>query len=214
MDLRNAIDHTVLNPEAGRTQIVRLCEETLEHRFASACLHPHWVKEMARRFPALKLCTVINFPLGLSLDPLHEAERAVLAGASELDIVVNPALVMEGEWEAIEEELASFRRIFAEITLKLIIESCQRTDAEIIQLTELCSGVGFDFIKTSTGFAREGASLHAVELMAKHAQGDLKVKASGGIKSLAQAEAMLKAGASRIGTSSGIEILREFEARA
>lgn len=207
MNLASSIDHTVLKPDATRAEVIKVCEETLEFGFASACIQPFWVAAMAERFPALRLCTVINFPHGMSINGLYEAERAALAGAVELDIVVNPALVAERAWDVISEELGSYRRIFPELTLKLIIESCQRTDSEIVRLTELCSDSGFQFIKTSTGFAREGATLHAVELMARHATKGLKIKASGGIKTKVQAEEFLQAGASRIGTSSGTSMI-------
>jgi deoxyribose-phosphate aldolase len=213
MNLSTFIDHTLLAPTADEEQVVEICQETKRLGFASACLHPFWIAPMASRFPDTRLCTVIAFPLGLQTTGLYEAERAVLAGALELDIVVNPALVSRADWLLIEEDLLRYRRIFAEITLKLIIESCQRSDEEIIRLTELCSDTGFDFIKTSTGFAREGASLHAVALMKTHARAGLRIKASGGIKTLDQALAMIKAGAARVGTSSGASILAEWDAR-
>lgn len=211
MDFPSTIDHTLLRPEASRAEIVKVCEETLEFGFASACLHPFWVKPMAERFPSLNICTVINFPLGLHTVVLQEAERAVIEGARELDIVVNPVHVMESNWDAIEEDLKSYRKIFQEIKLKLIVESSNRSDDEIIKLTEICSFTGFDFIKTSTGFAKEGASVRAVSLMAKHAKDGLYVKASGGIRTLADAWSMINAGAVRIGTSNGVALYQEYE---
>lgn len=207
MKLSAYIDHTVLKPDASRAEVTKICEETLEHGFASACLNPFWVGPMKELFPSLRICTVINFPHGMGVVGMHEAERAVLAGALELDIVINSALVRERSWDQIREELSSYRRIYPELTLKLIIESCNRSDLEIVQLTEICSEVGFDFIKTSTGFAREGASLHAVRLMAKHLSHGLGIKASGGIKTRQDAEEFIRAGATRIGTSSGISII-------
>ncbi|RZK35184.1 MAG: deoxyribose-phosphate aldolase [Hymenobacter sp.] len=182
MNLRPYIDHTILSPIATRTQVAAICKESKDYGFASACLHPYWVAPMASQFPDTRICTVIAFPLGLQTTGLHEAERAVLAGAKELDIVVNPVQVSEANWRAIEDDLSAYRRIFAEITLKLIIESCDRSDDEIIHLTKICSETGFDYIKTSTGFGKGGATIQVVTLMQKHAQKTLKIKASGGIK--------------------------------
>ncbi|RYZ75279.1 MAG: hypothetical protein EOP04_33530 [Proteobacteria bacterium] len=121
MNLSTHIDHTILSPTAKRSQVEAICKETQTYGFASACIHPYWVAPMAAQFPNTRLCTVIAFPLGLQTTGQHEAERAVLAGAKELDIVVNPVQVSEANWKAIEDDLSTYRRIFSEITLKLII---------------------------------------------------------------------------------------------
>ncbi len=209
--LASMIDHTALAVETSRADILRLCEDVRREGFASACLHPFWLKEMAPLFPDIRLCTVIGFPLGLTTTKLYEAQKAAEQGAVELDIVINHAWVMEEDWQSIREELNSFRHIFPELGLKLIIETCRLTDAQIITLTRLTRDAGFDWIKTSTGFAAAGATVESVRLMKQHAGEKMEVKASGGIKSLATALAMIEAGATRIGTSSGLLILNEWE---
>jgi deoxyribose-phosphate aldolase len=210
------IDHTLLNVEASRAEIEQLCRDAEAENFASVCIHPYWLEEMVPRFPRVKFCTVIAFPLGMQTSEvkMHEAQKAVQAGAVELDIVINHALVAAKNWSAIREELQSFRHIFPEIGLKLIIETCRLNEQEIIQLSELTAQAGFDWIKTSTGFAASGANVKDVALMKAHSGTQMQVKASGGIRNLASTEAMLEAGARRIGTSAGLTILKEFDARA
>ena len=205
------IDHTALAVETPRLDILRLCEEVRSEGFASACIHPYWLKEMAPRFSDIRLCTVIGFPLGMQTIKLYEAQKAAEDGAVELDIVLNHAWVMDGQWASIAEELSSFRHVFPEITLKLIIETCRLSPEQIIKLTALASEASFDWIKTSTGFAASGATVEAVRLMKKHCKDGMQVKASGGIRSLESTLAMIEAGATRIGSSSGLAILKEFE---
>ncbi|RYZ82008.1 MAG: deoxyribose-phosphate aldolase [Proteobacteria bacterium] len=211
MNLAATIDHTNLSPATKRSQIEAICQETETYGFASACIHPYWVAPMAKQFPNTRLCTVINFPLGLQTTGHHEAERAVLAGAKELDIVANPAKISEANWKALEDELNTYRQVFSEITLKLIIESCDRSSEEIIQLTKICGETGFDYIKTSTGWGKEGATIEAITLIKTHAPKHLKIKASGGIKTAEQTLEMIKAGAHRIGTSNAIKIMEGCE---
>ena len=212
-NLASMIDHTVLGVETPRQDIVRLCGEVQREGFASACIHPFWVKEMAPQFPDIRLCTVIGFPLGMSTIKLYEAQKAAESGAVELDIVVNHAWVMDENWKSIAEELSSFRHVFPEVTLKLILETCRLTDEQIIKLSSLASSASFDWIKTSTGFAASGATFEVVRLMKSQCKGGMQVKASGGIRNLESTLAMIEAGASRIGTSSGLAILKEFEVK-
>ncbi|RYZ58861.1 MAG: deoxyribose-phosphate aldolase [Proteobacteria bacterium] len=207
------IDHTLLHVEAGEKEIEQLCRDAQRENFASVCIHPYWLEVMAPRFPHVRFCTVIGFPLGMQTVKLHEAQHAVQAGAVELDIVVNHAFIVAKNWKAISEELESFRHIFPEIGLKFIIETCRLQDEETVKLTELASHAGFDWIKTSTGFAASGARVEDVALMKAHAGSRMQVKASGGIRNLKAAEEMIVAGARRIGTSAGLQILAEFDAR-
>lgn len=208
------IDHTLLNVEGSEAAIEQLCRDAERENFASVCIHPYWLERMAPRFPRVRFCTVIGFPLGMHTAEvkMHEAQRAVQAGAVELDIVLNHALVLAKDWAIIADELKSFRHIFPEIGLKLIIETCRLQEDEISKVTELAAAAGFDWIKTSTGFAAGGASAKDVALMKARAGAKMQVKASGGIRNLKAAEEMITAGARRIGTSAGLTILAEFDA--
>lgn len=210
-DLASTIDHTILRVDATRADIEKLGREALSYRFASVCIHPYWLPFLREKFPDLRLCTVIGFPLGLQNVKLEEARDAVAKGADELDIVVNHVQVMEGDWPAIGRELSAFRREFPQQTLKFIIESGRLNDTQIAALSRLAAETRFDFVKTSTGFAEKGATLDAVRLMKANVSGETKVKASGGIRDWPTAKAMIEAGADRIGTSSGLSIMKDAQ---
>jgi deoxyribose-phosphate aldolase len=208
------IDHTLLAVEGSEAAVEQLCREAEAEGFASVCIHPYWLELMQPRFPRVKFCTVIGFPLGMQSRDVkfYEAQKAVEAGALELDIVINHALVMGQKWQELSDELKTYRRLFPEIGLKLIIESCRLKEDEIIKLCEISRLAGFDWIKTSTGFAASGATTKDVAVMKAHAGQRMAVKASGGIRNLKSAQEMIAAGAGRIGTSAGMTILAEFEA--
>ncbi|MBO6762906.1 MAG: deoxyribose-phosphate aldolase, partial [Roseivirga sp.] len=189
--------------------------EAKEHRFLGVCVPPFWVKKTARELADtdIQLVTVIGFPLGYNQTEVKELEikQAIEQGANELDIVMNISAFKDGmPWVKIE--LAKCAHIIHEAgcLMKVIIETAYLTDEEIIKATKLCSEAGTDFVKTSTGFAGAGAKVEHIKLMRENAPSNVGIKASGGIKTLADAQAMINAGADRLGTSSGVEIMQQY----
>lgn len=211
VQLAAKIDHTILKVDATRDEIARLGREALDFGFASVCVHPYWLPFLRGMYPGLRLCTVIGFPLGLQTVKLLEARDAVVNGADELDVVVNHVQIAEADWAGLEHELKAFRGSFPGQTLKLILETCRLTDEQIVRVCQIASSAMFDFVKTSTGFAEHGATLETVRLMKDSVAGETLVKASGGIKDWPTARAMIDAGADRIGTSSGLAIVKAAE---
>ncbi|KKS79111.1 MAG: Deoxyribose-phosphate aldolase [Candidatus Beckwithbacteria bacterium GW2011_GWA2_43_10] len=201
MDLNSLIDHTLLKPTATKQDIIKLCAEAKAYGFWSVCVNPVWVK-LARK-QGVRVCSVIGFPLGANTLAIKTAEikQAVADGADELDIVINQA------GNILEEVRLAVKAAEGKI-VKIIIETCYLTDKEKISAAKLVKAGGADFVKTSTGFGSAGATVEDIRLLRKIVGSDFGVKASGGIKTREQAEAMIKAGANRIGTSSGIEICR------
>lgn len=214
MNIAELIDHTYLKPAGGRNEIIRLCREAREHAFASVCVNPAEVSACARilRSYAVKVCTVIDFPLGASTlrSRCFEAMDAIQAGADELDVVVNQRLLKHSP-SACEAELLQWvrtcRTMRSDVTLKLILECCNLTRREIIRGCEIAKRVGFDFVKTSTGFGPGGATLSDVRLMRRTVGPNMGVKAAGGIRDRETALAMIEAGADRIGTSAGVKMV-------
>lgn len=208
-----AIDHTFLKPAGDRDAVRRLCDEAKEAGFASVCVNPCEVAACARRLrgSAVKVCTVIGFPLGQNTMRVKcfEALDAIQAGADELDLVVNQRLLKYSP-KACEAELLQWvrtcRTLRSDVVLKLILECCNLTKAEIARGCRIARKVGFDFVKTSTGFASGGATAGDVALMRRTVGKSMGVKAAGGIRDRETAEAMLAAGATRIGTSAGVKI--------
>ncbi len=213
MDYAPLIDHTLLKPEATRTQIRRLCQEAREHKFCSVCVPPYYVPQAAKELSgsSVKVCTVVGFPLGYSPTAVKAAETkwALEHGAQEIDMVMNVAAAKSGEWDAVESDI----KLLAEIChksgaiLKVILETCLLTEAEKEEACRRAWAAGADFVKTSTGFSSGGATVADVALMRKIVGQNLGVKASGGIKDAAVAKAMVEAGATRLGTSSGVAIV-------
>ena len=199
MDLNSLIDHTLLKPTATKQDIIKLCAEAKSYGFWSVCVNPVWVK-LARK-QGVRVCSVIGFPLGANTLAIKvaEAKQAVADGADELDIVINQA------GNILEEVRLAVKAAEGKI-VKIIIETCYLTDKEKISAAKLVKAGGADFVKTSTGFGPSGATVEDVKLLRKVVGPDFGVKASGGIKTREQALAMVKAGANRLGTSSGIEI--------
>lgn len=213
------IDHTALKPETTRADVERLCLETVEHGFAAACVAPAWAAAAAGvlRGSASRVCAVIGFPHGNSLSEskAHEARRAVEAGARELDMVIAVGFLKGGERDAvradIEAVVAEARRAGA--LVKVILETSLLTDEEKALGCRLAEEAGADFVKTSTGFGPGGATVEDTRLLAGAVGGRLGVKAAGGIRTLDFALALIEAGATRLGCSRSVELLREFEAR-
>ena len=210
-ELASYIDHTLLKPEASREQIRAVCEEAKQYHFASVCVNPCWVPLIAEELKGsgVSVCCVIGFPLGASLSSVKafEAREAVAAGAQEIDMVINIGAVKSGDWELVREDIAAVNAAKGTAKLKVIIETCLLTDEEKVRVCQIAKEVGADFVKTSTGFSTGGATVHDVELMRKTVGPEMGVKASGGIRTLADALAMIEAGASRLGASAGVKII-------
>lgn len=216
MSIAKYIDHTLLAPDAAKSTIEKLCKEASEYKFASVCVNSCWVSLAADllKDSSVKVCTVVGFPLGAmdTVSKAYEAAKAVENGADEVDMVINIGYLKSGMLDAVLEDIVAVRKATEGKLLKVIIETCLLTDDEKRTACELSEKAGADFVKTSTGFSKGGATLHDVELM-KSVVGDrLGVKASGGVRDYATAKAMIDAGATRIGASAGIAIVREENA--
>lgn len=209
--LASKIDHTVLSAAATRADIKKLCAEAKEYGFASVCVNPCHVAFCAEELKgtAVKVCTVIGFPLGANTteSKVFEAREALSNGALELDMVINLGAVKDKRFEDVYHDIKLIRNLGKDFVLKVIFETALLTDEEKIKVCDLCVCAGADYVKTSTGFSTGGATEADVRLMAEHAKG-LKVKASGGIRDKETALKLIAAGASRIGTSSGVKIIQ------
>jgi deoxyribose-phosphate aldolase len=218
-ELAALIDHTALKPEATLDQIQRLCREALSHGFASVCIHPVFVAAASRLLDGspVKVCTVVGFPLGANTSAAKgfETREALRLGAREIDMVIWVGGVKSQRWEWVEEDIAEVARSVHEqdALLKVILECALLTDEEKRRACEACVRAGARFVKTSTGFGPGGATIEDVRLMAEAVKGKgLGVKAAGGIRSYADLLRMVEAGATRIGTSSGVKIIDEARA--
>lgn len=213
MELNKYIDHTNLKTTATMKDIEKLCNEAIEYGFASVCVHPYYVKLASEllKDSNVSVCTVIGFPLGMNTISVKEYEAidATNNGATEIDMVINVAALKNKDYDYVKEEIETVRDSIGGKTLKVIIETCYLTTEEIIKMTEICNETFVNFIKTSTGFGSRGASIEDVDLIARYRNEVLEIKASGGIKTRKDMLDMIEAGATRIGTSSGIEIMKE-----
>lgn len=211
--IASIIDHTALKPETNAKAIEKLCEEAKEHGFASVCVNPCYVSLAARLLAgsSVKVCTVIGFPLGANTPEVKafEAADAIKKGAKEVDMVVNNGLVKSGDWEDVYLDIKAVADAAKEgkALLKVILETCLLTDEEKVKLCELSVRAGADFVKTSTGFNSGGATAHDIALMRKTVGPDIGVKASGAVRTFDTAVEMIKAGATRLGTSSSLDII-------
>ncbi len=215
--LASYIDHTLLSPLATEAEIVRLCREALDHNFRAVCVNGcnlETAREVLRGSP-VSLAAVVGFPLGASATEtkLCEAEACLLAGADELDMVLNLGWMKAGNHRAIASELRMVRDAAPGATLKLILETCFLDEAEKTTACHLALEAGWDFVKTSTGFGKGGATLEDVRLMKRLAANRMQVKASGGIRDLEAALAFIEAGADRLGTSSGLALMEASKKR-
>ena len=214
-DWASLIDHTLLKPEATESDIKKLCSEAAEFGFASVCVNPGWVKRASEflKGTGVPVCTVIGFPLGATLPDVkaYEARRAIFNGAQEVDMVINIGALKSGDDCLVEEDIKAVVDAAHEnhILCKVIIETALLTDEEKVRACLAAKNAGADFVKTSTGFAKGGATANDVALM-RHTVGKaLGVKASGGVKGIEDARAMFEAGATRIGASVGVKIAQE-----
>lgn len=203
------VDHTALKPYTSWEEIETLCQEALDFQMASVCIPACYIKRVHEKFPRLNICTVVGFPLGYSHTEgkIAETIQAVKDGAGEIDMVVNICDIKNGDWEKVEAEITAVKKATGSRILKVIIETCYLTLEEKIAACKAVTNASADYIKTSTGFGTAGALLEDVQLMKEQIGEQVKIKAAGGIKSREEMEAYIKAGCSRIGTSSAITIL-------
>lgn len=213
MELNNYIDHTNLKNTATLKDIEKLCNEAIKYHFASVCVYPYYVP-LAKKLldkTTVSVCTVIGFPMGENTKEtkVFEAINAVENGASEIDMVINISALKNKDYDYIKEEIEEIRDAIDGKVLKVIIETCLLTEDEIVKMTNICNETFVNYIKTSTGFGEYGARIEDVKLINDNKNEVLEIKASGGIKSLKDAEDMIKAGATRIGTSNGVKIMND-----
>ena len=204
-------DHTLLKPFSTWKDMIPICEDALKYHTASVCIPPCYVKPAHKNYPDLNVCTVIGFPNGYNTTEVKVAEaiQAIADGASEIDMVINIGEMKAGNYDYVLDEIKALRKATKGKILKVIVETCYLDEAEKIKVCELVTGAGADFIKTSTGFGPEGAKIEDIELFKKHIGPNVKMKAAGGISTVEDLEAFVKAGCARIGTSRAIGLLKD-----
>jgi len=211
MEINKYIDHTNLNRKATKEEIEKLCNEAIKYNFASVCIHPYYIKYAKEllKDSDVSVCTVIGFPLGMNTTDVKvfEAKNAIENGADEIDMVINVSALKNKEYFYVENEIKKIREVVDNKILKVIIEECCLTEEEIIRITHICNECGVDFVKTSTGFDEHGATMEAVHIIRENKKDNVGIKASGGIRDYETAMKFIEAGATRIGTSSGVKIM-------
>lgn len=205
-------DHTILKAEATEAQVAKICEEALAHDFASVCVNQYYTKFVAEKLKGsdVKVCTVVGFPLGMSDTRVKafETKAAIEDGATEVDMVINVGALKNKKYDYVLQDIKTLKEVCGkDIVLKVIIETCLLTDEEKVKACELAKEAGADFVKTSTGFSTGGAKPEDVALMRKTVGAEMGVKASGGIHTTEEAQSMIDAGASRLGTSATLKII-------
>ncbi len=215
MKYNKFIDHTLLKADARDEQIIKLCEEARKYDFASVCVNPGYVGLALKELKGtdVKVCTVIGFPLGATSTAAkaYEAREAAFEGASEIDMVINISRLKEKDDKYVKRDIEEVRKAVPNCILKVIIETCLLTDEEKERACRLSLEAGANFVKTSTGFSSGGATEHDVKLMRDVVKDKCGVKASGGVRTKEDFLKMIEAGASRIGTSSGVKIIEELK---
>lgn len=210
MKITSTVDHTLLKQFATSDQIKKLCAEAKQFEFATVCVNPIHVSLAAKELDSssVKVCTVVGFPLGANTtaSKSFEAKNAIENGAGEIDMVINIGAVKEGNWNLVEEDIKAVRKACGSTPLKVILETCFLENEEIIKACNICVEAKAEFVKTSTGFGTGGATIEHVKLMKSTVGDNALVKASGGIRDAQSAQAMINAGASRLGTSAGVAI--------
>lgn len=205
------IDHTLLNPDATRDDIVQLCEEAVEYGFAAVCINPSWVSlcDELLSGTGVKVCTVIGFPLGATTTStkVQEAKEAIANGADEVDMVINIGALKGGDYEYVKKDIQAVKEAVGNHVVKVILETGLLSDRQIVKASRLCKETGADFVKTSTGFGPGGAKMNDIALMRRVVGSELGVKASGGVHTFEEAMDMISAGANRIGASAGVSIV-------
>mgnify|MGYP006429733593 CR=1 FL=1 len=215
-EVAKTIDHTFLNPDGKMSDIKQLCEEAAEYGFASVAIAPDFVEYAAEKLECtgVEIDGTVGFPLGYhtTATKVFEAKEAIELGATELDMVVNIVAVKDHNWDKVKDDIKQVAEVCEDITFKVIFETCYLTKEEIKKLAEISLEIdGIDYIKTSTGFGPEGATAENVRIMKEVVGEQKKVKAAGGIRTLADYKKMREAGASRIGSSSGLKIIAELD---
>jgi deoxyribose-phosphate aldolase len=214
-DVSGLIDHTLLKPDATKAEIEALCREAAEFRFATVCVNPAWVALAARllRGSGVGVCSVVGFPLGATTVDVkqYETRRVIFDGATEVDMVINVGALKSGDLRLVERDIEGVATACREcgVLSKVIIEAALLTDDEKVAACTLSKAAGADYVKTSTGFAKTGATVADVELMRRVVGPEMGVKAAGGVRDYAQVRAMQAAGATRVGASAGVKIVRE-----
>lgn len=203
------IDHTLLRATSTASEIDSICNEALTYNTASVCIPPSYVAYVHEKYPALNICTVIGFPLGYSTTAVKcfEAQDAITNGANEIDMVIDLCFVKNGDFDAVESEIAAVKKACGDKVLKVIIETCYLTEYEKTELCGCVTRAGADFIKTSTGFGTDGARIEDIRLFKHHIGENVRMKAAGGVKSKSDLEMFLNEGCERIGTSSAVKLL-------
>jgi deoxyribose-phosphate aldolase len=207
------IDHTILKPEATRADVVKVCREAREYRFASVCINPYWVPTVARELAGsgVKVCTVVGFPLGATTTDTKvcETTEALRNGAQEIDMVINVGALRSGEFDTVRNDIEQVVRVAhrAGAIVKVILETALLDDSQKTMASKLAKTAGADFVKTSTGFSSAGATAHDIALMRAAVGPEMGVKASGGIRTLQDVQTMTAAGATRIGASASVKIV-------
>lgn len=213
MNINKLIDHTALKPNTNKESILKLIAEAKTYDFASVCVNPCWVAlaHQELKNTDVKVCTVIGFPLGANTTEVKvfETKDAIEKGSQEIDMVINIAMLKDKEYDYVENEIHQIVEAAKDKAIvKVIIETCLLTDEEKIKACELSQKAGADFVKTSTGFSTGGATVHDIVLMRKTVGAEMGVKASGGVHTHEEALAMVEAGATRIGASAGVKLLK------
>lgn len=209
-EILSRVDHTILKAFATWEDIQKLCEEAIEYKMASVCVPPSYIKQIKDTFgDKINVCTVIGFPLGYNSTDVKvfEAKKAIEDGAGEVDIVINVCELKNKNYDYVENEIKALREASKGKILKVIVETCYLTDEEKVKLCQMVTNVGADYIKTSTGFGTGGATIDDIRLFKKHIGSDVKMKASGGVRTREDMEAYINEGCSRIGTSSAITLI-------
>ncbi len=215
MDKAKYIDHTLLKATATENEILELCAEANLYHFKSVCINPYYVNKAKNYLNGtdVLICTVIGFPLGANTSDVkaYETTRAIADGADEVDMVINVGAMKSGLYDVVLEDIKAVVKAADGVLVKVILETCYLTDDEIIKASLLAKEAGADFVKTSTGFGTNGATVEAVKLMRETVGPDMGVKASGGIRTKEDMEKMIQAGANRIGCSAGAKIMEEYK---
>lgn len=215
IEINRYIDHTILKATATEEDIIKLCKEARDNNFFSVCVNSGYVSLAKKQLEGsgVKVCTVVGFPLGAMSTPakVFETEQALKDGAEEVDMVINIGELKSKNFKKVEEEIAAIKKTIGDKVLKVIIETCYLTPREILLACEIAVKAKADFVKTSTGFGNDGARMENIDLMKKAVNGEAKIKASGGIKNLDTALSFVEAGVERIGTSSGVSIVKELK---
>lgn len=213
-EILSKCDHTLLAQTATWDEIKAICDDGIKYQTASVCIPPCYVKRASEYANGrVKICTVIGFPNGYNTTAVKEFETkdAIANGADEIDMVINIGELKAGNYDYVENEIRTLKNACGEKILKVIIETCLLTDEEKVKMCELVTKAGADFIKTSTGFSKAGATFADIELFAKHVGKNVRMKAAGGISSIEDAERFVELGASRLGTSRIVKIVKKQE---